>query len=132
MSKKTIEKKLNKVSKVNKFPKMKRTLEIMAEKAEAGKKIDIEKSMLEGGYSVSSAHDCSITKTDVFQEMAKEYLPDDFLLGGLRELAEPTNDDKNTRLASLKEGFRLRDKYPASRLQLDAFKGATMGIVEDD
>ena len=132
MSKKTIEKKLNKVSKVNKFPKMKRTLEIMAEKAEAGKKIDIEKSMLEGGYSVSSAHDCSITKVGAFKDLLEEYLPDSSLLGVVKDLIDPMNDDKNTRLAAAKEGFRLKDRYPASKLQLNAFQDATNDILEDD
>lgn len=132
MSAKTIEKKLNKVSRVKKNPKMLRAVELIKEKIENGKEVVISKTMLEAGYSESSAHDCSIMKTRAFKDLLEEYLPDSSLLGVVKDLIDPSNEDKNTRLAAAKEGFRLKDRYPASKLQLNAFQDATNDILTED
>jgi len=121
--------KLNKT--VKRSPRMVKAVQLLKERVESGKKVVITDIQLEAGYAPSTAHDCTLTKTKAFKELLEEYLPDTSLLGVIKDLVEPTNDDKNTRLAAAKEGFRLKDRYPASKLQLNAFQDATKDLYED-
>jgi hypothetical protein len=125
-------KKVKLAKRIKKDEKLSKFIEIIKDRVENNEKIVISKIMLEAGYAPSTARTCSVTKNKAFKDLLEEYLPDTSLLGVVRDLVSPTNEDKNNRLAAAKEGFRLKDKYPASKLQLNAFQEATADILEDD
>lgn len=82
------------------------------------KDIDLNQIQREEGYSEESIRCNKVFRTATWEQMKGRDL-DNFVKDGFIELADKTNDDKRTRLASLKEIATLLDLYPGKRMQIE-------------
>lgn len=96
----------------------------------AGEKPVISRIMKEVGYSDSSCKCLKAMHTATWKHLL-DTIPDNVLLGELYGLATDP-DDKRTKLEALKEIFRLKDKYPAGKMQIGAFQNQVNEFFEVD
>ncbi len=109
--------------------RVKRVFDKAAEAMKAGEKPVISAIMREEGYSESACHCLKVMKTATWKQLL-DTIPDNQLLGELYGLATDP-DDKRTKLEALKEIFRLKDKYPAGKMQIGAFQNQVNEFFED-
>ena len=76
-----------------------------------GEKPDLNEIQRKNGYSEESIRCNKVFRTATWEQMKGKDL-ENFVKDGFIELADRTNDDKRTRLASLKEIADLLDLYP--------------------
>jgi hypothetical protein len=87
-----------------------------------GKKISISKEMRKAGYSASSARAQKAKRTKTWKELEAKYLNEEKALQTLDDLVDRTNEDKRTRMDATKEILKLKDRYPAGKLKVQAFQ----------
>lgn len=110
--KKAIKKKRKKRS-----PRAKRVFDKMEAIIMKGEKPNISQLMREEGYSESSCRCQKVVRMNTWQEMLDQ-VPGDFVLQGFVDLASQ-QEDKRTRLNSLKEIAALKDLYPSKRMTIN-------------
>jgi hypothetical protein len=76
-----------------------------------GETPDLNQLQRDEGYSEESIRCNKVFRTKTWEQMKGKDL-ESFVKDGFIELADKTNDDKRTRLASLKEMADLLDLYP--------------------
>lgn len=107
-----------------------RVFERAAERVKAGEKPAISALMREEGYAPSTCRSLEVMKTATWKQLL-ETIPDNKLLSELFELATDP-EDKRTKLEALKEIFRLKDKYPAGKMQIGAFQNQVSEFFEEE
>ena len=107
----------------------KRVFDKAIEKVKAGEKPVISRLMKEEGYSESACACLKAMRTATWKQLL-DTIPDNKLMIELYGLATDP-EDKRTKLEALKEIFRLKDRYPAGKLQLGAFQNQANEFFED-
>jgi hypothetical protein len=110
--------------------RVKRVFDKAKEAVSEGKKPVISAIMREEGYSPSACACLKVMRTATWKQLL-DTIPDNQLLGELFNLATDP-DDKRTKLEALKEIFRLKDKYPAGKMQIGAFQNQANEFFEDE
>jgi len=108
--------------------RVKRVFERSVENIKNGDKPNISGSMRLEGYSESSCRALKAQQTATWKELL-DAIPENVLVAELFSLATDP-DDKRTKLEALKECFRLKDKYPASKMKLGAFQEQASEFIE--
>jgi len=88
----------------------------------------IKEAMLEKGYSESSARCLKVTDSKTWNEMLDYFLPDNVILDKLAE--HVTCEDKRVSLGAIQEANRLKNKYPAEKIQHSLYKDDMSKYVE--
>jgi hypothetical protein len=100
----------------------KRAMELMAEKVRNKEKVSISGIMQEVGYSKATAvRPDKLTKSKGWQILLDQYFPDEFLTKEHNRIIKQ-NKDKRTKLSAISEAYKLKDKYPAQKFKIGAFK----------
>lgn len=91
---------------------------------EKGRKVDvstiIREAMRRHGYSESSIQKLKIVETKAWQDSLDIYLPDNLLLTRLLDLVLSKNE--RIALGAIQESNKLKNKYPATKVQLEAYR----------
>lgn len=108
--------------------RIKKVFERSIENVKNGGKPNVSGSMREEGYSPSSCRALKVTQSATWKELL-ESVPENVLVAELFGLAtDPV--DKRTKLEAIKEFFRLKDKYPASKMKVGAFQEQVNDFIE--
>lgn len=108
--------------------RIKKVFERTMENVKAGEKPNVSGSMRLEGYSPSSCRALKVQDTATWKQLL-DSIPENVLIGELFELATDP-EDKRTKLEAIKEFFRLKDKYPASKMKLGAFQEQANEFIE--
>jgi len=108
--------------------RVKKVFERTMENVKAGEKPNVSGSMRLEGYSPSSCRALKVQDTATWKQLL-DSIPENVLIGELFELATDP-EDKRTKLEAIKEFFRLKDKYPASKMKLGAFQEQASEFIE--
>jgi len=90
------------------------------ESVRKGKMANISKEMRKCGYSESTARTVKITKTKTWQQCLAK-IEDNKILDEFYKIAIGKKDLR-AKIEAGKEIFKLKDRYPASKLKLGAFE----------
>lgn len=82
-----------------------------------GKRVNIYQLMRDAGYSESSAKALKVLQTKCWKELLED-IKDAPLLGRLENIALEKKD-KRASIEAIKEIFKLKDRYPKTRLTLE-------------
>jgi len=98
----------------------KRAMEIKIDKIKKKEPVLMGKVMIEAGYSKKAAeYPKRMTESKGWQELLTKYFPDDKLLKIHNELL--SSKDQRVKMEALKEGYKLKDRYPAGKLKIQAY-----------
>jgi hypothetical protein len=99
----------------------KKAMEIKLRKQKETKKpVKMGAVMLEAGYSPKAAeYPSRMTKGKGWQDLLNLYFPDERLANVHSELLN--SKDQRVKMDSLKEAYKLKDKYPANKLKIQEF-----------
>ena len=95
-----------------------------------GSPFDLKSIMLKAGYTEATAINPGenlTNKTGWQQLLAK--IDDKPLLDRLREIA--TSEDKRASISAIQELLKLKDRYPAGKLKINAFEERDK-VIDDD
>ncbi len=80
----------------------------------------IRNAMRRHGYAESSIEQLKIVETKSWNEGLEVYLPDNLLLARLLDLVLSKNE--KTALGAIQESNKLKNKYPALKVKLEAYR----------
>jgi len=93
----------------------------------SGKMANVSGIMLQHGYSPSSARALKVTQTKTWQDCLAQ-IDDDEIIKKFQEIVR--SEDKRSAIAAGIELLKLKDRYPANKMKLSAYKEETEGIIE--